>query len=309
MSSEVAAIRKLHGKQSRMISSQQECDDFYKWAEVEHRKDTMSLSEAASLLGVPEEIALEMISEGTLCASVDASTGAWLVKTRCVRAQLADTVPLATESATNSTQPNAYSVATKVDIMDFTPQPNISSAKPQHVEVMHATGADLVHEFAPMPQGAALATASLPATTEAEPSLGDQIVENAKEEPSVDRLEISSKNIQALMDSLDFANVRLEGSMYRIGYLEAQVHSMEEQITLMNEYRNRAAMAILKDRENDILREKMVGLETKTTTLEKQVAILEENLTNANVLLARIEQTWWYRVCARLFRFNLHESQ
>ncbi len=111
------------------------------------------------------------------------------------------------------------------------------------------------------------------------------------------------------MDSLDFANVRLEGSMYRIGYLEAQVHSMEEQIALMNEYRNRAAMAILKDRENDILREKMVGLETKSATLENQVAILEENLTNANVLLARIEQTWWYRVCAWLFRFNVHDEQ
>src|SRR5580658_10455852 len=73
-------------------------DEFFSWSEVEQRRDTMSLDEASALLGVDLERAEGMIADQSLCASRDEDTGAWLVKTACVRAQLAEAESESTES-------------------------------------------------------------------------------------------------------------------------------------------------------------------------------------------------------------------
>ena len=125
---------------------------------------------------------------------------------------------------------------------------------------------------------------------------------------TLDRAAITAKNIESLMDSLDFANVRLEGSMYRVGYLEAQLSSLELQLELMNEYRNRAAKAILADRENDILKEKIAELETTNNDMHEHLVALDEHLVQAHLAIGRIEQTWWYRLFSWLFNFKPFEN-
>jgi hypothetical protein len=277
MSSEAAAVRHFEGSHSAEVG-----DGFFAWADVESRNNTMSVGEAASLLGVSVQAAIDMINEGILCASVDATTGEHLFKTACVRAQLADSVSLSDQPGFNGLIPATEHLeegamdplqinTTELDVV-FRPE--------QHL--LHELAAEtIVGQLLPSP-------------------------EPEKEvKPPFDRAAITAKNIEALMDSLDFANVRLEGSMYRIGYLEAQVNSLEEQLTVLNEFRARAARAILTERENVILKEKVEILESRIRILERGVDILDGNLVHANSLLMRIEQTWWYRLCSWLFRFKL----
>jgi hypothetical protein len=70
---------------------------------------------------------------------------------------------------------------------------------------------------------------------------------------SLNRTETTAKHVGDVLESLDFAAVRLEGAMYRIGYLESQVDTLQEQLKVLPEFRARAARAILTERENHVL--------------------------------------------------------
>lgn len=70
---------------------------------------------------------------------------------------------------------------------------------------------------------------------------------------SLNRTETTAKHVGDVLESLDFAAVRLEGAMYRIGYLESQVDNLNEQLKVLPEFRARAAKAILTERENHVL--------------------------------------------------------
>lgn len=278
----------------------------------------MSIEEAALLLGIAVEDALTMIDAGTLCASVDDSTGEWLVKTACVRAQLAETVPLATGNGGDEAagdQVIKISSGRKVAAFHFEETDleldnhthgsstldrqeceEIVAEMLEHIfqqEVETPPAALPVQTPAPMPE----VVSTPPAPVAPEP----------EQQKSFDRAEITARNVQALLDSLDFANVRLEGSMYRVGYLEAQVSSLEEQLELMNEYRNRAAKSILIDRENDLLKEKVAGLETQNSDMQEHLTALDEHLVQAHMAISRIEKTWWYRLFSWLFQFKPFE--
>jgi hypothetical protein len=276
MSSEAAAVRHFEESHSNSVGA---CDEFFAWADVESRKDTMSVNEAASLLGVSVQAAIDMINEGVLCAVVDATTGEHLVKTACVRAQLADTVPL-------SDRPGFIRPPDHLEERAMEPL----KINQTELDAIFRPEQHLLHELAAETIVGTLMPAPKP---------------EKEEKPAFDRAAITAKNIEALMDSLDFANVRLEGSMYRIGYLEAQINSFEEQLTVLNEFRARAAKAILTERENVILTDKVEILESRIRILERGVDILDANLVHANTLLMRIEQTWWYKLCSWLFRFKL----
>jgi hypothetical protein len=92
-----------------------------------------------------------------------------------------------------------------------------------------------------------------------------------------EREQITEKNVATLLGSLDFANVRLEGAMYRVGYLEAQVESLHEQLKVLPELRTRAAQAILIDRENDILKRDLADQKTELQALKDQLERLESS--------------------------------
>ena len=354
----------IQGSQARSKSpaiTGEECNEFFAWAEMEHSRRTMSVAEAAVLLGIDIPTALKLIDDGTLCASVDVVTGDWLVKTACVRAQLADTVSLATSYGGSENEDellnhmasspklavveqNRYGEEVEEhlhgsrvaqDLLDALPvmpgiefelQPN-SQAVPEFIHCDEVVSEMLEHLFRTNSEITALERAiEVPSdklttitqeTATVEPlAVPSESIQNspvsAKVADSVDktldRAAITAKNIESLMDSLDFANVRLEGSMYRVGYLEAQLSSLELQLELMNEYRNRAAKAILADRENDILKEKIAELETTNNDMHEHLVALDEHLVQAHLAIGRIEQTWWYRLFSWLFNFKPFEN-
>lgn len=80
---------------------------------------------------------------------------------------------------------------------------------------------------------------------------------------SLNRTETTAKHVGDVLESLDFAAVRLEGAMYRIGYLESQVDNMTEQLKVLPEFRARAAKAILTERENRVLIEAISEYESE----------------------------------------------
>lgn len=80
---------------------------------------------------------------------------------------------------------------------------------------------------------------------------------------SQNRADTTAKHVGDVLESLDFAAVRLEGAMYRIGYLESQVDSMQEQLKVLGEFRARAAKAILIERENHMLLESISEYEAE----------------------------------------------
>ncbi len=90
---------------------------------------------------------------------------------------------------------------------------------------------------------------------------------------SLNRSETTAKSVDSVLESLDFAAVRLEGAMYRIGYLESQVDSLQEQLKVLPEFRARAARAILTERENVMLIETLSEYESE---LEETHALLEK---------------------------------
>ncbi|MGH9553414.1 MAG: hypothetical protein ACRD3W_28795, partial [Terriglobales bacterium] len=108
---------------------------------------------------------------------------------------------------------------------------------------------------------------------------------------------------------LDFASVRLEGAMYRIGYLEAQVNSQEEQLKVLPEFRARAAKAILTERENDMLKEENSSLKIDLTAAHKESADLHEEVTQLHSVITRLEQLWWWRILSWAFGFKLSETK
>jgi len=267
-SSAEAAIAAEIDNHSRVQLQAGDCDDFFAWIEVEHRKNTMSVNEAATLLSIDHAEAVAMIYEGSLCAIFDEATEDWLVKTACVRAQLAESISISSETGTG--------------------------------KVHHADGPSL-HQTE---EAADNSATPAPASTESGAHLDNTL--------PFDRAGITAKNVKALMDSLDFANVRLEGSMYRIGYLEAQVHSQEEQLKVLCEFRGRVARAILVERENDMLKAEMETLARTLSAREGNIAALHANnavmaakLAESENVVGKIQQQWWFRLFSRLFGFKV----
>lgn len=105
------------------------------------------------------------------------------------------------------------------------------------------------------------------------------------------RADTTAKHVGDVLESLDFAAVRLEGAMYRIGYLESQVDSMQEQLKVLGEFRARAAKAILIERENH--------------TLLESIQEYEEELKETHELLERLNKSRTWQFFRWLFGVNL----
>lgn len=266
MSSKRSAARKLQAT-THASDHQEVCDQLFSWSDVDNRTDTMSLPEAASLLGIELTDAETMIAEDNLCATKDETTKEWLVKIACVRAQLAGE-----DEDTAGTELHADATDTATASGDRPAEVPFSDASAHH----HAT----------------------------------RDGETSAPAEGFSRQSVTRKNIEALMDSLDFANVRLEGSMYRIGYLEAQVASLQEQLKVLPEFRSKAAQAILIDRENDILEEEIAEQRARNDLLLEGNVRLATELQNAHDELDKLhasvdalERAWWWAFVSWFFGF------
>lgn len=197
----------------------------------------MTVHETCVLLGMDKPEVLKLIKQKLLCAQRDDSTDGWAIERQCALTQ---------QSAFMTAQRDPISFEPQIDDL-FAPQQTIHMSAELHTsnEVTQPTGLSA-------PRG-------------------------TKGLSTLDRADATAKSVESILDSLDFANVRLEGAMYRIGYLEAQVDSLQEQLKVLPEFRARVANAILTDRENDILRE--------------IVAEHEQKLESANKMLEKFQQS------------------
>lgn len=108
---------------------------------------------------------------------------------------------------------------------------------------------------------------------------------------SQNRADTTAKHVGDVLESLDFAAVRLEGAMYRIGYLESQVDSMQEQLKVLAEFRARAAKAILIERENHALIE--------------SIQEYEDELKETHELLEKLNKSRTWQFFRWMFGVNL----
>jgi hypothetical protein len=248
-----------------------------------------------------------MIEDQSLCASRDEDTGEWLVQSACVRAQMA-------EAELEGTDIGARHLATfDSELVDhLVHEMHESFAANDWEGVVTFPRKDpqevIAQFFAQRSPHYAHGVFDVAARQEELPA-GAAIPIDAE---LFDRAAITAKNVESLMDSLDFATVRLEGAMYRVGYLEGQVASLEEQLKVLPEYRSRAAGAILTERENVLLHdqvqkllEKTAGYESMIDTLDLEIGELDDKLTASNAILDRLQTLWWFRLFSWLFGFQI----
>lgn len=105
------------------------------------------------------------------------------------------------------------------------------------------------------------------------------------------RSETTARHVDDVMGSLDFAAVRLEGAMYRLGYLESQVDVLQEQLKVLSEFRSRAAKAVIVERENMML--------------QKQMSEYEEELEETHRIMDKLNQSKAWHFFRWLFRIEL----
>ena len=105
----------------------------------------------------------------------------------------------------------------------------------------------------------------------------------------IDRAEITSKNISAVLENLDFTSVRLEGAMYRIGYLEAKLDDKEKELQVMPELRAKWAKSLILERENE-------DYKKSTEEYKETIARREHELLELHQFLNKIKESWWCRL-------------
>lgn len=107
----------------------------------------------------------------------------------------------------------------------------------------------------------------------------------------LEKQDLSARNLAVVLESLDFANDRLQTAMHRIGYLEGTVEGLKERVKELPELKVIAFKYPLLERENR---------ELKTILLERdtQLAQSEAELRHNNLILDKVKASWWCRFWA-----------
>jgi hypothetical protein len=128
--------------------------------------------------------------------------------------------------------------------------------------------------------------------------------------PGINREQITIRNLNSLLENLDFTNVRLEGAMYRVGFLEAKIATLEEQLEEVPELRAKFARSLILERENadfqkEIAQYKLAHVDhqreiakyqAESAEYLKTIAKHETELLEMHSLLDRIRNSWWCRL-------------
>lgn len=209
---------------------------------------TLTVKEAASLLGVSEGKVLKLIDEQVLCAELDSQTYSWLVDAACAEMHIGSEA--------------------------------LSVEAPAPIEVEEVTDASAQHQLDALTAYTGIIDMEPPEAEWQDTEIPWASVLEIKQKPFVrglDREAITQHNVEAVIESLDSATVRLEGAMYRIGYLEAQVDGLQEQLSVLPEYRTRAARAIISERENAILKQAVEAKETELAVAKSAIERLQSH--------------------------------
>jgi len=224
-------------------------------------KSFMSAAEAAQLMGKSEAYVIKLIQRGSLCGRKDKKTRKWLAEAACVQTQLQS--------------PAATAHGAGIDgIIDY--------------EIPEDAVADLAETFELSP----FAYEEDERQVWYAGSIGQDWSRAAATESSVREVEAAvfdQSEVQTLITDLAIARHRLEGTLIRVGYLEAQVDAFVDQLKLLPEYRTRAAHSIILRKENEDLR-------AIIDDRNAQIVERDRELINKDQLIETIRTAWWYRL-------------
>jgi hypothetical protein len=259
-------------------------------AEVEQ----LTIEQASKILAVSEERVRELIKDDTLCCSDTDENDEPRLSAACVRAQAGKSkLEFVQEVKRLIAGENNKRRKTSVDLpadADVCLQELFDASSP--------FGAIRPTEMVP---GNAMAntetTTTTTTTTTTKPTTiktpGAKTSSTARElrVRGIDRAEITNKSLESVLENLDFSSVRLEGAMYRIGYLEAKLDDLQKELQIIPELRAKWAKSLILERENEEYRE----------TIAKR----EHELLEVHQMLDKIKESWWCRAWCWFTGLNL----
>ncbi len=230
----------------------------------------LTVSQAAKVLGVNEEKVVHLIADHTLCCVRTDENNAPILDAACVRAQAGLSKRRFVEEVRriiSAEKDSAERSSTEKSSLESNSEEKRSIGSPASTEKAFEelfvdsflTGADI---------GESVDSVVVP--------------ENELVGPTdFDRRAITSKSLHALLASFETTSARLEAAMYRAGYLESQVNSLQEQLLVLPDLRTKAAQTLILQRENEQL---------KATVAKHETELLE-----VHQRMDRLRQSWWWR--------------
>jgi hypothetical protein len=240
--------------------------------EVMAEVEQLTIEQASKILGVTETQVKELIENDTLCCKDTDENDEPRLSAACVRAQAGKSkLEFVQEVKRLIAGENSKRRKTYVDMPDEADvclQELFDAARPLGTVIPSGPGRT---------RGIQLRTGSVETAADSDaPQAGREIHIRG-----IDRNQITNKNLESVLENLDFTSVRLEGAMYRIGYLEAKLDDQNKEIQTMPELRAKWAKSLILERENE---------EYKET-----IARREHELLEIHQVLDKIKESWWCR--------------
>lgn len=107
----------------------------------------------------------------------------------------------------------------------------------------------------------------------------------------LEKQDLSQRNLAQVIESLDFANDRLQTAMHRIGYLEGIVEGMQNRMEILPELEKLSVKFPLLELENSELKTLLIGREI-------QLAESEAELKVVGGVLDKVRDSLWCRFWA-----------
>lgn len=108
-----------------------------------------------------------------------------------------------------------------------------------------------------------------------------------------DRNNITQESVAKLLDNLEFTSDKLNNAMYKIGYLQATVGTLKEQLeTTMS-------IGVIDDRTIELIKENDL-LKAEVEKLSEYKVNSQTQLQNLQLRLEAITKSWWWSI-VRLF--------
>ena len=227
-------------------------DDFFALSEardgVGEMPKELTVSQAASILGVEEQKVLHLIADHTLCCVNADENGSPLLDAACVQTQAGKTKAAFLAEVRQII--SAEKVAKTAD------QSSLEQLFAELAVVGEVGASDVVEAAEPV---------------------GETI--NIRPVPikGFDRAAITARNVQSIIASLESANSRLESVMFRAGYLESKVENLEEKLKDMPELRTKAARSIIFEKENADLKATIAKQELELIEVHQVLDRLRES--------------------------------
>ncbi len=238
--------------------------------------EQLTVDQAAKILGLPEARVKELIADHTLCCSESDDNAEPRLSAACVRAQAGKSkLEFIQEVKRMIAGENKKHTKQSVDM-------------PENADTILQDLFDNSHPF--KSEAHDVAAQAAPATRQLHVK-------------GINRAEITNKNIEAVLENLDFTSVRLEGAMYRIGYLEAKVDDLQTELQIMPELRAKWAKSLILERECEDLKadvaERLETIEEHKLTIAEYkdtIARREHELLELHQFIDKLKESWWCRM-------------